>query len=337
MAAVRAPSLAELRAELEAAGCFERAPGRAILALAGNLAGAAALLVASARAPLALAIPAFIGGSFLFYRLGWLMHDAAHGGVFEGGPSNRRFAALVAGILGELPSGWRYGHGRHHAAPNVRGRDLDQAERWDPERRYQTRLGAAVGLLLFSRVKRVYLPKTLLLLGLRDGYFCYRHHRRDFPRELACSLASFTVQVALFSALHGAAGPLLFLLHTHLGLVYLNSAFAGNHYDLEHFDEEAARELDFAELQVRTTRNYEGGAVTRFVFGGLEHQIEHHLFPAMPRHHFTRAAPIVRAFCEARGLPYRSLPFLACMKRVIDFHLKPAPPPAAGASPGSAA
>lgn len=317
------PTLEDLRAQLEAVGCFKRAPWRAFVALAGNLGAAVALFLAAAHLPAMLAVPTFITASFFFYRLGWLMHDAAHAGVFLDGAANRRFAALTAGILGELPSGWTYGHSKHHAAPNVLGKDLDQAERWDPQQRYTTRLGAALGLFFFSRIKGISVPKTLLLLGLRDGYHCYRHSPRHFPKELAAAAMSFAAQVTFFCLVFGAWGPLFFLAHTHLGLVYLNAVFAGNHYDLETFTEAQASEIDFAELQIRTTRNYEHGPLTRFVFGGLEHQIEHHLFPAMPRHQLMRAAPLVRAFCETRGLRYQSLPFLTCMRRVVAFHLEP--------------
>ena len=311
-----------LRRQVTEAGCFEPAPAASVLSLFAHLAVSGALFWASARAggPL-VAVLGFVAGSLVFYRIGWLMHDAAHGGVFRSGVNNRRFASLTAGVLGEFPSGWRYGHNRHHAAPNVRGRDLDQAERWDPERRYRTRLGAFVGLLLLSRFRGRYLPKTLLLLGLRDGYFCYRHHRDRFAGELAGSCLGLGAQLAYLSWLFGGWGPALFLLHTSLGLVYLNAAFAGNHYDLDSFDEPEAAGLAFDELQLRTTRNYADGPLAGFVFGGLERQIEHHLFPGMPRRGLRKAEPFVRAYCAARGLPYRVEPFTGAMSAVLRFHL----------------
>lgn len=310
-----------LREELRAAGCFEYVPWRGVASLAAHLALAAAAFIAASRLPLAAAIPVFVLGSFLFYRIGWLMHDAAHNAVFADGKSNQRFASVTAGILGEFPSGWRYGHNRHHAAPNVRGRDMDQSERWDPTRRYRSMLSAFVGLVLLTKYKGFYLPKTLLLLGLRDGYFCWQNARANFGRELAASLISMSSQLAIFLALFGMRGFLLFFAHTSIGMIYLNTAFMGNHYDLEAFDQTEAEQLDFAELQIRTARNYDGGWWARFLFGGLEHQIEHHLFPAMPRRRFVRAAPIVRRFCEAHALPYESRPFTDCILRAARFHL----------------
>lgn len=307
-----------LRAELDRAGCFKTRPASAVASLVLHLVASAALFFASAHLGSALL---FVAGSLVFYRLGWLMHDAAHGGTFSSTVANKRFAALTAGIMGEFPSGWSYGHGRHHAAPNVRGRDMDQSERWDPSRRYRTWAGAFVGLLLFSKFKGRYLPKTLLLLGLRDGYFCYQHARANFRRELAASIGGFTLQLTFFTVLFGAWGPLLFLAHTSIGMLYLNTVFAGNHYDLESFDEADAAKLSFAELQVRTSRNYPPGALAAFVFGGLEYQIEHHLFPSMPRAGLRKAAPLVRTFCEAHALPYRQQSFIGSVVGVLRFHL----------------
>jgi fatty acid desaturase len=328
----------ELHRRLVAAGCFEYAPLRSVASLAVHLLAAGAIFVASARGPWWLAAPLFLAGSLVFYRIGWLMHDAAHGGVFASAARNRRFAAVCAGVLGEFPSGWRYGHSRHHAAPNVRGRDLDQADRWDPTRRYPGWLSAAIGLLLLSRFKGTYVPKTMLLIALRDGYFCYRHARASFARELAVSLASLLAQVGFFTALFGWKGPLLFVIHTWIGLIYLNLVFTGSHYDREAFDEATAPDIDFAELQIRTTRNYPPGALAAFLCGGIEYQLEHHLFPSMPRRGFPLAVAEVRAFCEARGLRYEVMPFRETLRRALQFHIDrpstlPAAPPPADSPP----
>jgi len=316
-------TLDQLRTALERAGCFAHRPAAAVGSLVAHILVSGALFGASAHAYGAAAPVLFVAASLLFYRIGFLMHDAAHGAVFADPANNRRWAAVTAGVLGDFPSGWRHGHQRHHAAPNVRGRDLDQSERWDPDRRYHSLAGAFVGVLLLSRIRGVYLPKTLLLLGLRDGYFCHRYHRARFRAELAGALAGVGAQIVFLTCCFGAWGSAAFLAHTCIGMVYLNSVFAGNHYDLDSFDEDAARAIPFANLQTRTTRNYRGGALTRFIFGGLEHQIEHHLFPTMPRRGLVRAAPLVRAFCAARGLPYREERFVDCIRGVLRFHLEP--------------
>jgi fatty acid desaturase len=105
----------------------------------------------------------------------------------------------------------------------------------------------------------------------------------------------------------------------------LNAVFAGNHYDLESFTPEQAARLSFVELQVRTTRNYAGGVLAHYLCGGLEHQIEHHLFPRLPRHELMRAGSIVKEFCAEHGLPYQETSFWRSLAQVAAFHTAQGP------------
>lgn len=63
-------------------------------------------------------------------------------------------------------------------------------------------------------------------------------------------------------------------------------------------------QLDFLRWQVLTARNVRGHPVTDFFFGGLNYQIEHHLFPTMPRNRLPKAVAIVRPYCEQHGIAY---------------------------------
>ena len=90
----------------------------------------------------------------------------------------------------------------------------------------------------------------------------------------------------------------------HQGLfgLYLGCSFAPNHKGMPTLTE--ADQLDFLRRQVLTSRNVAGSRLVDFVLGGLNYQIEHHLFPTMPRPNLRRAQPLVRAFCRQHGLPY---------------------------------
>ena len=61
---------------------------------------------------------------------------------------------------------------------------------------------------------------------------------------------------------------------------------------------------DFLRRQVLTSRNVRGGRLTDVALGGLNHQIEHHLFPSMPSPNLRRARTVVRRYCEELGLDY---------------------------------
>jgi fatty acid desaturase len=63
-------------------------------------------------------------------------------------------------------------------------------------------------------------------------------------------------------------------------------------------------DLGFLRRQVLTSRNLSGPSFTGFLFGGLDTQIEHHLFPTMPRANLRRARKLVRPFCAERRIDY---------------------------------
>jgi fatty acid desaturase len=86
--------------------------------------------------------------------------------------------------------------------------------------------------------------------------------------------------------------------------------------------------LDFLRRQVLTSRNIRGGGLTDLALGGLNYQIEHHLFPSMPRPNLRRARAPVRAFCASRGIPYGETGLLASYAQVLrHLHLVARPRP----------
>ncbi|WP_329957527.1 fatty acid desaturase family protein [Nocardioides anomalus] len=90
------------------------------------------------------------------------------------------------------------------------------------------------------------------------------------------------------------------VVHQALFGVYLGLTFAPNHKGMPHPDGTE----DFLRKQVLTSRNVSGGRLVDVALGGLNHQIEHHLFPAMPTPNLPLAKPIVRAYCAELGVAY---------------------------------
>ena len=82
-----------------------------------------------------------------------------------------------------------------------------------------------------------------------------------------------------------------------------------------------ADELDFLRRQVLTSRNIRGGPVVDVVLGGLNYQIEHHLFPSMPRPNLRRAQPVVRRFCERNAVAYQEASAYSSYRDVLR-HLR---------------
>jgi fatty acid desaturase len=120
--------------------------------------------------------------------------------------------------------------------------------------------------------------------------------------EAVLITAHFVAYLTLLAVTLTWLQALLFLcVHKGLQGIYLGCSFAPNHKGMPVLTAEQAD--DPLLRQVLTSRNIRGGPFTDFVLGGLNYQIEHHLFPSMPRPNLRHAQAIVRRFCEERGVP----------------------------------
>jgi fatty acid desaturase len=224
-------------------------------------------------------------------------------------PANRMALGLVhANLLLGVSYGWWVGkHNRHHSHPNHADRDPDIAIGAVAFTAEQARARRGLARVMASRQAYLFFP---LLLGEAV------HLHSASVRALLGGTVRFKLLEALLLGAHltGYLSALLLVLSPWRALVfvivqqgllglYLGCAFAPNHKGMPVLTEQD--ELDFLRRQVLTSRNVRGGRLVDFVLGGLNYQIEHHLFPSLPRPSLHRAQPLVRAFCVERGLPYR--------------------------------
>ena len=97
--------------------------------------------------------------------------------------------------------------------------------------------------------------------------------------------------------------------------LYVGLSFASNHKGMPIV--ERGEEMSFMRMQLVTTRNLTPSRVTEFLFGSLSSQIEHHLFPTMPRPSLFRARAIVRRFCQRDSLPYYETGYFRAIREVL--------------------
>ena len=261
---------------------------------------------------------AFIGNSWwqlgiaafqavMFAQIALLSHDLAHRQVFR----TKRPTEVAGLIVGNIGIGMSYGwwmdkHTRHHANPNHEDLDPDV----DPDvlvwSKDQAR--AARGVARFVGRYQAFLFFPLLTL---EGFNLHVSGIRavlkpglKYRRLEAALLATHVVVYlsALFIVLSPGLALLFIVVHQCLWGVYMGSIFAPNHKGMPTLT--GRPELDFLRKQVLTSRNVRGGVVTDVALGGLNYQIEHHLFPSMPSVHLRRAQPIVQAYCAELGVPY---------------------------------
>jgi len=107
------------------------------------------------------------------------------------------------------------------------------------------------------------------------------------------------------------------LIQKGVGGMYMAAVFAPNHKGMPQTD--SSTQLDFVRTQVLTARNIRGHPLTDLWYGSLNYQIEHHLFPGMPRLNMRRAQPIIKAFCAERGIDYHETSFLESYRELLGF------------------
>jgi fatty acid desaturase len=92
------------------------------------------------------------------------------------------------------------------------------------------------------------------------------------------------------------------------------SVFIPNHIGLRRL--QTGESISYLEQQITTSRNITNPPLLDFYYGGLNSQIEHHLFPRVPRHRYRAMRPFVRAFCQRNQLPYQEASLYAALASV---------------------
>ncbi len=291
------------------------------LAVALGFAGCITGFVLFGNSWFQLLIAAALG--ILFTQVAFLGHEAAHRQILASGPANDRLARILAnGVVGMSYSWWSTKHTRHHANPNRVGKDPDIEV--DTISFLEEDAAEARGIRrLITRKQGWFFFPLLMLEGLNLHFISFRHLFSREPvkgryLELGLLVARFAIVLTplfLFLPL-GMAFAFLGVQLAVFG-VYMGASFAPNHKGMPVIAKDA--KLDFFSKQVRTSRNVRGGWWATWLMGGLNYQIEHHLFPNMPRPHLSRAREIVREHCRTLDVPYTETSLLRSYAIVIDY------------------
>ena len=304
----RGSEYAQLSRRIKQAGLLERRPHYYAWKIALTIAALAAgwvvfVLVGDSWWQLAVAV--FLAAAFT--QVGFIGHDAGHRQIFRSRRANYVFGVLHGNLGIGLSYGWWVDkHNRHHAHPNTEGADPDI--RPSAVAFTATDVRAARGLACLAYRYQAYLFFPLLLLeavslhiaSIRALTSRTSRHRSTETALLAAHIAGYLAVV--FLVLPPVKAVVFIAVQQGLFGLYLGSSFAPNHKGMAVLD--AGDQSDFLRRQVVTSRNVRGGWLTDFALGGLNYQIEHHLFPSMPRPNLRRSQALVRAFCEQRDVPY---------------------------------
>ena len=306
--AARGSEYAQLSRRIRQAGLLDRRPRYYAWKISIT-----ALLLAAGWAAFALigdswwqlAVAAYL--AVLFTQVGFLGHDAGHRQILRS-----RKANYVIGVLhGNLGIGLSYGwwvskHNRHHAHPNQPGADPDVSLSALAFTADQAAAASGPGRLALRYQAWLFFPMLLLeavslhvssirAIASRPGWY-----RAWETWLLAIHVIAFLA--AVFLVLSPVKAVVFIVVQQGLFGLYLGSSFAPNHKGMPILG--ASDSSSFLRRQVLTSRNVRGGWLTDLALGGLNYQIEHHLFPSMPRPSLRRSQAMIREFCQGRDLPY---------------------------------
>jgi fatty acid desaturase len=267
-----------------------------------------------------LFVAAFL--AFVFTQLGFLGHDAGHRQIFR----TRRANYLVGLLAGNLAIGLSYGwwvdkHNRHHAYPNHEGKDPDVGVGGALSFSVETSLKKRGAVRFIARHQRLIFLPLLLLEGanlhVSSIQALVRRGMRNRPMEAVLLGLHFVGYVTLLVLVLSPLKALVFLaVQQGLFGLYLGLSFAPNHKGMPMLTDEEER--DYLRRQVLTARNVRGGVLVDFALGGLNYQIEHHLFPSMPRPSLRRSQALIRSYCEEHGVSYLETTLLRSYAQALN-------------------
>ena len=257
-----------------------------------------------------------------FTQFGFLGHDAGHRQIFRSAKRNDVVMLLCGFVTGMTPSWWQDKHNIHHVSPNTIGRDGDIEVSTFAFTQEQALATKGVQRFLITYQAFLFYPVLLLTsLSLFFGGIAYqmRRERVKYPLiEPVLVGAGVALYLGLiFVFLPPWQGAVFIVVHRALAGFHMGSVFAPNHKGMPVLDENS--ELDYLRLQVLTARDVRPNPVIDYMYGGLNYQIEHHLFPNMPQNRFKDAQEVVREFCRDRGIPYHETGFWQSHKEILGY------------------
>jgi linoleoyl-CoA desaturase len=300
------------------------------------LAGSYGLLVFVVTTP-AAAIMAAISLGLAMAGIGFnVQHDGGHGSYSEN-PRVNRIMALTLDLLGGTAYFWHYNHNlAHHTHTNVDGHDDDinvgvlgrmsPHQRWYAHHRFQH---------LYVWLLYALLAIEWQLTGEFRNYFTKdRYGHVLVPRPTGRERAIFWLGKLVFFALAFAIPLARHPIGNVLALYLVAGATLGLVlavvFQLAHCTEAAVfRQVSapsftvprgWAEHQVESTVNFaRGNRWLNWYLGGLNFQIEHHLFPKICHVHYPALAPLVEEICRAHGVRYFAHP---TMRQALASHTR---------------
>jgi fatty acid desaturase len=315
-----------LMAQVKEAGLLARRPGWntlrfCLLGLAYIGAFAMLFLIGESWWQLATAVVFGI----LFTQTAYVAHDAAHRQIFTNGKVGEWVSTIIGNLFIGLSFGWwlKKHNALHHANPNKVGVDGDIAPGAIVFVAEDARERTGFAKWFAARQGWLFLP-MLTLVGLQlhvDSVTAIIRGQSSIKRRwvegtlIAIRLIGFPT-LAIWAA-GPVIGSVFFLVQLAVFGVHMGGTFAPNHKGRPIVPKDV--KIDFLRRQTLMSRNISGGRPMGFLMGGLNYQIEHHLFPSMPSVNLHKVQQMVREYCRQKGIEYTETSLIESFRIIIAY------------------
>jgi len=290
----------ELKAKVREAGLLDRVPVRGSIEMTAVIVSLIIVYTtANSWNPVLLGL--FM--TIIFTRAVFISHDILHTQYFKNKSLSLKLSyPFSAIILSNSSSWWDFKHNiNHHTYCNVVTKDED--------------IMALDGAFTpNNKGDNAFMKKYKHIIFWGSLFFMYPAFiaqsysfvlKRKLYGEFALMLLHWPIiWGSIFVILPLSSAITVFLTLYFVLSAWLAFGFITNHLGCEVFDLEDGKELSWMELQMRTSRSLKGGMFIHWFYGGLNTQIEHHLFPKAPRFNLLAIAQMTKDFAKEHNIAY---------------------------------
>ncbi|XP_053141001.1 acyl-CoA (8-3)-desaturase-like isoform X1 [Hemicordylus capensis] len=254
-------------------------------------------------------------------QAGFLQHDLGHLSVFNNPKLNHVGCEFVAGFLKGLSAKWwSFHHDQHHAKPNCFQKDPDldiHPVMFSLGETLSRELGKQKKKIMPYNYQHKYFPimMPIVVVPVFQIYSVYFTFQRRLWRDFVWIMAHFALYLAAFVPLFGLvdAFGFYFLINTLDGAQFTWISQMSHIPMTIDYD----KNMDWFSTQLQGTCNVNQSFFNDYITGHLNFQIEHHLFPTMPRHNLWKVSPLVKSLCAKHGIEYQSKPLFTAFADVL--------------------
>ena len=290
----------ELKAQVREAGLLKRVPVRGTIEMI-----AVFVSFAVVYSTMTLWNPVLLGlfMTLLFTRAVFVSHDILHLQYFQSKKLSFRLSyPFSAIILSNSSSWWDFKHNiNHHHFCNTITKDedimaLDGA--FTPNNRGNSPFIKKFKRILFWGAMFFMYPAFIA------QSYSFALKNKNYGEFFLMLLHWPIIWGPIFYVLPFADAITVFVTLYLVLSAWLAFGFITNHLGCEVFTVEEVEEMSWLELQMRTSRSLKGGMLVHWFYGGLNTQIEHHLFPKAPRYNLLKVQQMTRDFAKKHNIAY---------------------------------